>query len=91
MKVEFSNNIEGAAKIADRIPRDIVERAGGRMALIMDLCAADGVNGNPPIDMEALASADEFNFIHDVVGIVRHLDRDTGKLMDCFIPRFARN
>lgn len=91
MTLEFGTNIEAAAKIADRASSDIVAHAGGRMAFIMGLCAADGVNGNLPLDLDALAAADEFNFVHDVCGIVRHLNRKTGALEDCFVPRFARN
>lgn len=90
MNVEFGKNIDAAAKIADRAPADLVTRVGGRVSLMMDMLAADGVNGNPPIDLDALAQADDFNFIHDVAGVCRHLDRTTGKLTDCFIPRFAR-
>jgi hypothetical protein len=91
MEIEFSRNIEAVSEIADRAPADLVRRAGGRMSFVMDLLAADGVNGNGPIDFDALAKADDFNFIHDVAGIVRHLDRSTGKLVDCFVPRFARH
>jgi hypothetical protein len=90
MEIEFSRNIEAASKIADRAPADLVRRAGGRMSFVMDILAADGVNGNDPIALDALSRADDFNFIHDVSGIVRHLDRSTGKLMNCFVPRFAR-
>jgi hypothetical protein len=36
-----------------------------------------------------LLMADDFNFIHDVAGINRHLDRDAKKLTDCFSPRFS--
>src|SRR5437762_6289610 len=36
-----------------------------------------------------LLAADEFNFAHDVFGIVRFIDRNTGKLTGCFTPRFA--
>jgi hypothetical protein len=88
--VEFSNNIEAAAKIAKRAPSELVRRNGGRVGFMMDLLAADGVNGNRPVDLDALASADDFNFIHDVGGICQHIDRTTGKLMDCFVPRYAR-
>lgn len=90
-KLQFSQNIEAAAKIADRAGSEFVRNAGGRMSLIMDLLAADGKNGNAPIDLDALAEADEFNFVHDVAGIVRHMDRTTGQLTDCFVPRYARN
>jgi hypothetical protein len=53
----------------------------------MDITAAH-LNGNP-LRLEALLAADDFNFVHDVFGIRRHLDRKTGKLGDCFLPRFS--
>lgn len=90
MTIEFGTNHEAAAKIADRAPSELINRVGGRMSFIMDLCAADGVNGNPPIDLDALAETDDFNFAHDVFGICSNIDRATGKLMNCFVPRFAR-
>ena len=43
-----------------------------------------------PIDLAALLAADAGNFGHDVFGIRRHMDRSTGKLGGCFLPRFAR-
>lgn len=91
MEVEFSKNVEIVAKIADRAGSKIVKASGGRISFMMDLLAADGANGNPPIDFERLLAADEFNFLHDVCGIARHLDRETGKLQNFFIPRFARS
>lgn len=57
------------------------------MSLSMDLCAVHA-NGCP-MDFYRLLSADDSNFAHDVFGIRRHLDRSSGKLMDCFRPRFA--
>lgn len=36
-----------------------------------------------------LLAADDLNFSHDIGGIVRHLDRKTGKLGGNFLPRFA--
>lgn len=60
----------------------------GRMDVEMDLCAVHA-NGNP-LRLEALLEADDFNFCHDIYGIRRHLDRDTGKLGDFFSPRFSR-
>mgnify|MGYP006359556787 CR=1 FL=1 len=42
------------------------------------------------LDLERLLKADNFNFAHDVYGIQRHIDRETGKLGDGFLPRYAR-
>lgn len=48
-------------------------------------CHANGC----PLKLSELASADNFNFAHDVFGIRRHIDRKTGQLQDCFLPRFS--
>ncbi|NUU41409.1 hypothetical protein [Tardiphaga robiniae] len=53
----------------------------------MDITATHR-NGNP-LRLEDLLKADKFNFAHDVGGVARHLDRDTGKLMNHFHPRFS--
>lgn len=90
MKIEFSKNLEAAAKIADRASAEFVRLAGGRTSFIMDLLAADGMNGNPPVDLDAIAQADDFNFAHDAYGISSHMDRSTGMLTDCFLPRYAK-
>ena len=34
--------------------------------------------------------ADKFNFAHDIVGITNCIDRNTGKMANCFLPRFSR-
>lgn len=77
--------------------RRIVERAStmfdtfgvklDRLSLSMDLCA---VHAERPLDFEALLAADGPNFTHDIGGIMKHMDRETGTLRDCFVPRFAR-
>jgi hypothetical protein len=43
------------------------------------------------LDLNALLAADEGTFGHDVGGIYAHLDRKTGQLLDCFVPRTALN
>lgn len=76
----------------------IIERARGlyeklglfvptRLELYMDLSA---VNAEMPLRLEELAGADDANFSHDIGGIRQHLNRITGKLGDCFVPRFTR-
>lgn len=42
------------------------------------------------LDLERLAGFPDFDFAHDVYGIMRHMDRTTGKLGGCFLPRCAR-
>lgn len=37
-----------------------------------------------------LLDADGFTFVHDIAGIARHMDRETGRLTRCFRPRCAR-
>lgn len=59
-----------------------------RMLLMMDL-AATHANGNP-MDFAGLLAADDGNFMHDVCGIARHLDRETGRLLSCFSPRYSQ-
>jgi hypothetical protein len=53
------------------------------VALDLTACHCNGT----PLNLERLLNADSFNFVHDVVGINRHLDRDTGKLTGFFLPR----
>ncbi len=59
-----------------------------RLSLSMDLTAVH-LNGCP-LDFDALSAADDFNFAHDVFGITHNLDRNTGKLQNEFLPRFAK-
>lgn len=70
----------------------IADRASAKTGIdyrtiLMDLtaCHANGTR----LQLSELLTADEFNFSHDVCGIYSHIDRETGKLKDCFIPRFA--
>lgn len=42
-----------------------------------------------PLDLGRFLAGPDSDFIHDVFGIRRHLNRDTGELEDCFLPRYA--
>jgi len=53
----------------------------------MNISAAHA-NGNP-LRLADLLDADALSFAHDVFGIDRHLCRDTGQLLHCFLPRFS--
>ena len=58
-----------------------------RLSASMDITACHA-NGNP-LRLEELLGADDFNFAHDFYGIQAHLDRQSGELRDCFVPRFS--
>ena len=67
----------------------LLQRMGHPQVDGMDLhmgltaCHANGC----PMDWEKLKNADDFTLAHDVAGISRHINRRTGKLENCFLPR----
>ena len=69
--------------------KSIVDRVKGvdRISAMMDIEAANMVC---PLDLEKLAAFDKFNLMHDVFGIANNLDRETGELKNCFLPRCAK-
>jgi hypothetical protein len=78
-------------KIVNRAKRELAgtEATVTNVAhLIMDLTAA---HNDTPMDLALLLSFPSFDFVHDVLGIQRHINRETGTLEDCFLPRCARN
>jgi hypothetical protein len=87
----FSKNTKAASEIAKRYEAQFGKQDGyERINLIMDLTAADGVNDNSPLDWEKFVNADNFNFMHDIGGICKHMNRANGRLENCFVPRCAR-
>ncbi len=60
-----------------------------RLTFIMDITYC--INGGCNLDLNGLLKADEMNFRHDIVGIHNNLNRQTKKLENCFVPRFARD
>ena len=57
-----------------------------KLDCILDLSAA---HKEVCLRLVDLLNADNGNFGHDVFGIRQHMNRVTGKLEDCFMPRFA--
>lgn len=57
------------------------------MDAVMDLeaCHCNGI----PLDLTRLLKAKDSDFGHDVFGIRRYVDRDTGKVSKNFVPRCA--
>lgn len=58
-----------------------------RMGAEMDILAA---HLDCPMKLDELLAADDGNFGHDVFGIMENINRKTGKLNNCFVPRFAK-
>jgi len=57
------------------------------LTINMDIMAAHQVC---PLDLDVLDGFDDGDFNHDIAGIYRHLNRETGALEGCFVPRCAR-
>lgn len=54
----------------------------------MDLTACH-LNGMA-LDLNKLMEFPDFDFMHDICGIARHINRETGKIEDLFMPRCSR-
>lgn len=82
-----------ATKEEFKLIQKIVDRAEkllpiDRTSTMMDLEACH-CNGNP-LDFKLLLGFPDFDFAHDICGIARHMDRETGQLKDCFSPRCTK-
>jgi len=71
--------------IVDRAQESGIER--DRLDLLMDLQV---VHNTCPLDLAGLVNAKNTDFLHDVYGIINNLNRETGQLENCFLPRFSR-
>lgn len=74
-------------KIIERAEQEDMFSGYDRQSLEMDLIATHA-NGCP-LDFQRLLDATQFDFLHDLYGIVRHLDRRSGQLTRFFRPRCA--
>ena len=88
-KIDWTVSREEVEEIRDIVKRVQRECPGlfDTMTLTMDLTACH--RNGCPLKLAELAAADTPNFIHDVAGIAQHIDRVTGELRDCFVPRYA--
>lgn len=58
-----------------------------KLTALMDISACH-CNGCP-IKLQELLNADDTNFAHDIFGIRANINRQTGKLENCFLPRYS--
>ena len=58
-----------------------------KLTVVMDIdaCHSNGC----PLKLGELLRASDFEFAHDVGGIITNINRETGKLENCFLPRYA--
>lgn len=75
------------AKIAERAEK-MEALAFDRLSLIMDL---QNVHEKVGLRLDELLNADEFNFLHDIVGIQNNMNRETCELENCFSPRYSKH
>lgn len=63
---------------------------GERSTLLMDIESADNAFN---LRLEDFLNADDFNFAHDITGIVNNINRNKFPATDfgLFVPRFANN
>ncbi len=96
VKFDISDeDAELVSRIADRVVDALISQGIKKTSWTvfnletrMDLTAVHA-NGCP-MDFDRLLNIDKSTLMHDVGGIARHVDRDTGKLTGNFRPRTAR-
>lgn len=79
--------------VKDDLTSDIADRAvqllgGSKLKYLLGVYNAK--KGNPTMDLEKLLKAPDFSFVHDIDGIIKHLNPQTKKFDHCFIPRCMR-
>ena len=81
-------DIKLVSKIVGRAMREPPDLNIDKQSLEMDI---EAVHCNDiPIDLPRLLAIESPHFGHDVFGIQRFIDRETGKLTQCFVPRTAQ-
>ena len=74
-------------KIVDRGWKTMERNYKTKIEMTMDIYAA---NKDCPLKLQELLDADDFNFYNDLIGICNNLNRQTKKLENCFVPRYAK-
>lgn len=81
--------IDVISKIIKRASK-LFEGFGIRIDLLSLSMDIEAVHSNGcPLRLVDLLFAANSDFTHDIAGIMKHIDRKTGKLTDCFLPRYA--
>lgn len=75
-------------KILDRYVKLVSPHKVDMLNRVMDITATH-LNGCP-LDLEKLLCFSEFDFLYDLAGIFKSIDRTTGKLSNNFLPRSSK-
>ncbi|MBX9635200.1 MAG: hypothetical protein K2X44_09485 [Magnetospirillum sp.] len=73
------------SKITDRAVTIVPTLDKQQVRMSLTACHANGC----PLRLSDMATADDFNLLHDVGGIHNCINRRTGKIYGHFWPRFA--
>lgn len=79
--------IDLISKIANRAVKNF--HIQDKMNLTMDISATH-LNGTP-LDLQKFLDFDDSNFMHDIYGIMDNINRRTGELDNCFLPRCSKH
>lgn len=74
------------SKLVWRAWRMNKELFGDRITTKLDLTVA---HASTPLKLVELYACSDSDFLHDIVGINRHLDHETGEFKNFFVPRLA--
>jgi len=76
-------------RVLDRCEAEDITLPCDRMEHAMDLSAC--ISNGCPLDLERMLEwPNKFDLAHDIWGVNRHIDHNTGQLRDCFLPRFYK-
>ena len=70
--------------------RDIQKARKSLITFYDDLKEVAVAHEDCPLKLQELLDADDGNFYHDIIGIHTNLNRETRKLENCFVPRYAK-
>ena len=80
------NRVDLIMAIVDRGWETMEGHYKDKLCMMMDVDTADR---DCPLKLQELLDADDSNFYHDIIGIHNNLNRQTKKLENCFLPRYA--
>lgn len=87
--ISWNSTKEEDVIISNIVSRFLKENQDHERLDVMMSITATHLNGNP-LDLEKLLSFDDFNFYHDIIGIINNINKNTGKLQNCFLPKCSK-